>query len=781
MSDVTIDYDLNEINNFIETVFHAPLPTDAHVFTQSSPTAPRGYGLSVAALRDKLDGCKVPMPSYFGASVVSMSNGNLRYRRDAFKHLAVVVLDDIGTKIPLDKFDGGIDETYVIETSEGNFQYGLVLDVPIEDYDEAQLLLDHIAAAGITDKGGCMPCKKVRLPCGINGKKGDGRDFKVKLHHMDGPYWTPEALLKLCGSDITWEELRAHASTQRAKTKRYGAVAWSKVKNYNAEGVFDPVLEWLYTNDMVVDDTSPDGWIEIFCPWMDQHTGGDNTAGYSPIGYGNVPNVRGFKCFHDHCSGRKSAEFLAQVHEWGGPHMPVKDPCPELSTNYVLDTVNDMAWNVRLDRGPRGLKTEMLRKTTPDVFLPRDGKSALKANPVAIWMRQPQTVQVEGTTYDPTDPSPIVRDENGAKMVNVFKLPDWPIIRPDMNKVQPFLDFLHYLIPEEEEREYFLKWLACKAKWPEFRGVAMIMVAKVEGTGRNTLMQIIGKVWGQQNVTGISIEDMLHSQWTDWRASLFVHVDESVAMDDPRQSRRVYDRLKELVDPMTTTIKVNAKYSPTSRVKSTASMMFFSNHEDALHTAGNSRRFYGVRNPYTPADAKMFGKLREWMGEYDKRTDWEAHVWNFLRNIEVDRDAMLAAPKQSQAMKDIVHASRTTFDILAEGALACWDCDLVSTKLLCDAIEFFEPKGLHSSWRRGVPKEMQKSLFSLRKTVPGGYRLGANGKMHTLMAKDAGYMTSLRLCEKQSVRFKHLAEAFDRTAYARKIQDWAVEQGYDLF
>ena len=778
MSDLTITYDTARLNTFIQTVF--PEDHAGSIFTQASPTAPRGYGISPAKLLEKLDGCKVPMPCYFGTSTVDDLDDALRFKRDRFQAMFVVVLDDIGTKIPLEKVKH-IEPTYIIETSKGNFQWGLVLDEPITDYEEAALLLSYLK--GITDEGGLMPCKKVRLPCGVNTKKSANM-FHVELITMDGPVWTPQAILRAAGVEVLWEDIRKHAATGRERAKKYGASAWAKVINKSPSGVIDPLLEWLYESDFVVADSDPE-WIEIICPWYEDHTTGENTAGYSPMGRGSSPDTRGFKCFHGHCTGRKTDEFLIAVGELGGPLVPRRDPFPEWSSSYVLDMANDMAWNVQDDKGVWGVKTEMLKKTTPAAFIARDGKAPARVNPVSAWMTTPHVVRVHGVTYDPADRSPIVRDESNRKMVNTFKLPDYALIKPDMDKVNPFKQFLEYLIPEKTEREYFLDWLACKVQNPSFRGAGMIMVAQNEGTGRNTMMQMIGKLFGQYNVEGISMENLMHSQWTDWRANLFVHVDESLATDDPKTARRAYDQLKELVDPMTSTAMVNPKGGARMRVKLATSMLFFSNHENALHVAENTRRFYGIRNPDKAAGAEYFASLRKWMGDFDKATGWENHVWCWLQAREVDLEAMSGAPAKSKTMKDIIKASKSEFEILVEGALACWDCDLVPVVMLMDAISTLETRGLHQAYRNIIPKIMRGKLYSLAALASGGARIRPAGKQPVTVSgkvpsEDFGDIHMMKYMEDSAV-CKAMMDDFNRNDFARRILEWAQNHDYDLF
>jgi len=392
---------------------------------------------------------------------------------------------------------------------------------------------------------------------------------------------------------------------------------------------------------------------------------------------------------------------------------------------------------------------------------------------------------VQGPAYDASCRDKIVVDRHGTQRVNIFHLPPHPPVTIDMKQVEPFKQFLAYLIPDKEQHDYFLDWLSCKAQHPEFRGAAMVMVAKAEGTGRGTLMQLIGKLFGQRNVRNITMDEMLSSQWTEWRASLFVHVDESMAMEDPAGARRAYDRLKELIDPMTTEGIVNVKYGGQMWVKMCSSMLLFSNHEDALYVADNTRRFYGVRNPDIPAPPAFFKKLREWMGDFSMPTQWERHVWAWLLERDVNVAAMTAPPPESEAMKKMKHASKSLLDAVIDGAIATWPSTIIPSSFVMDALSYYETKGLPKAWRMIAKSKLMQRLHSLQHLnglEHGGRKfsntLCANGGRHKAQSTrpmPGGDMTTVFI-ERDSAL--EAVKSFDRAAQRIAINQWLEENEY---
>ena len=126
--------------------------------------------------------------NYFSCSYIERQNGQFNRDMAHFAGMVVLVLDDIGTKAQ----EPFLPPTYVIETSENNFQWGYVLKEPLMDKDLAMWMQKHLPEE-YCDRGGRNPIRWVRLPFGINGKNG----FTTKLISFDANCkYTPEELIE---------------------------------------------------------------------------------------------------------------------------------------------------------------------------------------------------------------------------------------------------------------------------------------------------------------------------------------------------------------------------------------------------------------------------------------------------------------------------------------------------------------------------------------------------------------------------------------------------------
>jgi hypothetical protein len=101
------------------------------------------------------------------------------------------MLDDLGTKVPMGRL-GDFALSWLIETSPGNHQGGILLSEHLTDGEAAVRLLNALIEAGLCDAGATGPLSRwARLPVAINGKpkytSEDGTPFQCRLIE-----WRPE-------------------------------------------------------------------------------------------------------------------------------------------------------------------------------------------------------------------------------------------------------------------------------------------------------------------------------------------------------------------------------------------------------------------------------------------------------------------------------------------------------------------------------------------------------------------------------------------------------------
>ena len=561
----------------------------------------------------------------------------------------------------------------------------------------------------------------------------------VTLLSDDGPLWSPDDLLKILETGVSWEQIQTMPDTVKlnALTKSQGATPWASVhiEAPSLEGIVDPALEWMYTKGLVYQER--DEWVDIRCPWHHEHSeGGQDRAGYSPLGWGTFTHnkqKRSFNCFHDSCNGRHAQDFLDYVGEQGGPAMPVRDHVPEMVSRYVYDRDADGAWDMFGHQKSPQTITSMKNEYARPVFIARDGSKAKPVSPVHLWLTSGSRVLVDGSEYRPGERNKLFRDEHGSLYYNLFYMKPYLDRAVDHELIKPFFDYLDYLIPDDTERTYFLDWLACKVQDPTFRGPAIFMVAEKQGIGRNTLMSIISSMFGSQNMAHIPFGSLVKGGgFNDYQESLFVVVDETLALDDYTTGRKASDKLKEVIDPRPQRTIVNPKYGRQRIVWSVSSYIFLSNHIDGLQLTVGDRRYYALRNAFEPMNPRFFVAINQWLDG----KEWQEHLWNALMAREVDTGVMTAPPEQSETMTEVIEAGLTPLSCAVQGFGYFWPTPLVPVRLcramidvLGGANEMFPPKNLdyifRKVWKENYPASAPgSSPMVVNRT---GYKVGIKG------------------------------------------------------
>jgi hypothetical protein len=226
-------------------------------------------------------------------------DGSFRARKSHFAACHFLMLDDLGSKVPLDRLDG-FELSWLIETSPGNHQGGIILAEPITDGSEAVRLLNAIIEAGLCDAGASGPLTRwARLPEAINGKPKytaeDGAPFQCRLVE-----WRPNA--RYAPAEIV-DRLQLELSPAGRPKKPPRGTKGAVICNINDDVLTpqadeNPVIAALRAQGLYKTPLGS-GKHDITCPWVHEHTDVlDTGAAYFepdelfPIG--------GFRCQHSH-------------------------------------------------------------------------------------------------------------------------------------------------------------------------------------------------------------------------------------------------------------------------------------------------------------------------------------------------------------------------------------------------------------------------------------------------------------------------------------------------
>lgn len=223
--------------------------------------------------------------------------GKARRRKALYRYTPCIVLDDVKEKLLMSEVQKLPRPTWVLETSPGSEQWGYILDTPCADRSMVENLLDGLVANGLApagrDPGMKGVTRYVRLPEGYNNKASkmiNGQPFKCRMLE-----WNPF-------ERTTIESLAAPFSVDLHAARRESRVD-------GATDVSDHPL--LSIPDIItVKEVRSDGRFDITCPWVDEHTGQDDSG--SAV-FTNGDGSIGFKCHHGACQERTGANLLRYI------------------------------------------------------------------------------------------------------------------------------------------------------------------------------------------------------------------------------------------------------------------------------------------------------------------------------------------------------------------------------------------------------------------------------------------------------------------------------------
>jgi hypothetical protein len=227
--------------------------------------------------------------------------GEYRRKKSQFQGLYAVMLDDIGSKIPMERLT--LSPSWLLETSPGNYQAGYLLAEPINDSKTADQLMNAIVNAGLCDPGANgSTARLARLPVAVNGKHNPPFPCKLKLWSPE-KYYLAEELVDGLQLEIiqTKQSKRKHSKSEETRDADNEQI-WTPCPEENA------VLTTLKKRNLYKLPLG-EGKHDITCPWINEHTNciDSGTAYFEPDD--NYP-LGGFKCQHGHCSDRHIRDLL---------------------------------------------------------------------------------------------------------------------------------------------------------------------------------------------------------------------------------------------------------------------------------------------------------------------------------------------------------------------------------------------------------------------------------------------------------------------------------------
>jgi hypothetical protein len=573
-----------------------------------------------------------------GSYIVSrFEDGKPSARTSNVNFVLFMMLDDIGTKSKTPP----IEPTWIMETSEGSFQWGYAFHEQ-PDKGDFCAAIKAIAAAGYTDPGATNAVRNCRVPGSINMKRGRG-NFPARLveFHPEREY-TIEQICEALG--VTPEE---------GDTAEFKAV---KIRDTGQ----DNVLTWLSEQNLVLSTINNDGWCGIVCPNHAEHSDGMIEARYKPLD-------RSFCCYHGHCQDFDSRTFLDWVSTNGGPMATpgLRDELIAERMASMMDKISpteafpdEAAARVReVEKKEAGRleQSEWFERfayiQSDDCYFDMVTRQEIARNVFNALFRHvdcrsihKKTQRVQASIYFDER-----RQDRGAPALaavtfaagdDVLVTRDglvygnrWTNARPDVSEsdkiadhdVEPWLEHCRNLITDDRDLDHILNAMAFKIQNPKVKINHAILIGGDEGAGKDTIFQPFLWALGGKNWRNRSVIEAggLESQW-GYALEAEVVILNELKEPEARERRAMANKLKPLIAAPPATLSVNRKGMHPYDLVNRLMVLAYTNDSLPITLPTQDRRWFCVWTHAPRMTTPAADALWDWYetGGYEKCAAW---------------------------------------------------------------------------------------------------------------------------------------------------------------
>lgn len=336
-----------------------------------------------------------------------------------------------------------------------------------------------------------------------------------------------------------------------------------------------------------------------------------------------------------------------------------------------------------------------------------------------IWQQDERRIVVYTLTFDPRA-GEFCASPDGRPAMNLWKPKphnppaDWQA------RVQPFVDHVRYLVPDEAERERFLDWLAHIEQKPgELPHAHYLMIATSQGVGRNWLASLMACVWSGHVALDYDLKSTFQNGFNGQLSRKLLAVVDEINEGGTGERWQHSEKLKSMVT--TSERFINAKYGIQHSEVNCCRWLLFSNYESALPLHADDRRWNVIRNPSEPRGADYYSKLYRALGD-------SAFVAS-VRELLLRRDISAFNPGEravmNEAKQSVVATSMTHEDERAAELVASCPRDLVLADHLFQFI-YGEPPSLSPEasrrWKLLAPIAAKAGIERIAKPLTLGGR-----------------------------------------------------------
>lgn len=439
----------------------------------------------------------------------------------------------------------------------------------------------------------------------------------------------------------------------------------------------------------------------------------DHASGSPPVGCQHISETLGF----DGCRGCPFAGRITSPIELGARTTALT----ELLANTVY--VGNLGAFVDL----RNLDSDPL---TPEKFKRFHAGPTLEGSADDLFLKDRLATKANERVWRPDVGERLFR-EGQKTLLNTYLAPEHATHPSDPRR---FFDHLDYLIPNADEREVFIDYLAHLVQRPASKLTYGMTLVSPQGSGKTYIHEVMSRVLGKANVKAINGRS-LDDRFRRHMAGRVLLVMEEVSMDD---RSKTYEGLKALISNETD--EFEAKYLPMETIQTPRGVMVLTNHSHALYLAKDDRRFFVIQcsgpHPDGPAYYKpLFDDLES--------SEFIAGVWAALKARDIAAFNSKRPPFVTAAKREMIENSRSELEVrieeLMQGHLPPFDRDLATWDELLAAVRDHCRDDPSLS-----PKRIRRALYDHGLVLdPQGRQCAVDGRRVKLYMRDPAQFASL--------------------------------------
>ena len=222
----------------------------------------------------------------------------------------------------------------------------------------------------------------------------------------------------------------------------------------------------------------------------------------------------------------------------------------------------------------------------------------------------------------------------------------------DASLAGPWVDHVKYLYPDQIDHDHILNTLAYVVQNVGGKINHALVLAGGEGIGKDTIFEALRYILGGANVTGIGPDVILDSQFSPYKKSLVLVVEEARDLGNSRY--KLNNKLKPIITTTSTGLYVNEKGIPEYSITNHIFVCITTNYPDnGLYVNEGSRRYF-VATSKVPSNDKSippnyFKHLHDWLS-----ADGFRHVAAFLRDRDLCGFDAKAPPPMNEGTRQMI-------------------------------------------------------------------------------------------------------------------------------